>query len=334
MGTMIDITQKELNQALANEEVDAKIKLRRLSHANLIEHVKNIPFKGLAGPDITSSKFNLPEEQLNINILPEKNIQLVSGNDKPINVKEEKLNNIRKHSDDVITLAIEKQNAELVQNEEVKVELSEENIIPTPVVDEEPVQQDVAQEEETVVSEENTIINENDTNINTDTNINDYIARMENETQLLKKLNEEVEIAQKELDASDEEVNKLMLEVNELEKKEAEIQKRNAELDQQIAAAYEQQCRIQAINREEKKSLLEEIANKKIENDNRIVEFNTRKSSSVERIAIGSEALANKEAILAAVLPQNNFIDVNSQDDVIQFSTMDEEEEMVKRRVA
>ena len=42
MGTMIDITQKELNQALANEEVDAKIKLRRLSHANLIEHVKNI----------------------------------------------------------------------------------------------------------------------------------------------------------------------------------------------------------------------------------------------------------------------------------------------------
>ena len=308
MGSITDITQNKLDRALASEEMASKIKLRRLSHANLIEHVKNIPYVVAKAPKVISNKFHLPSEQMDLNVSPKKYIQLVSGNYKPINVKEDKLENIRSHADILVSMAI--------GNEQTQNIPIESNV----VVDNDVVDQEVVQDIYNV--DEGKIVD-----------ISEYVAKIENETQILKKIKEEAALAQQEANASDEEVSKLSVEVSELEKQEAEIQKRNDELDKQIMAAYEEQSRIQALSRKEYKYLIEEANARKKNNDDKVIQLNSKREASKDRITIGNEHIAKKQGILAGI-QQTEFPDVNN---IVQFPTdgvidfANDSEEKVKR---
>lgn len=341
MGTIVDITQHELYRVLKSEEADAKLKLRNQSAINLLEHRKNVPYVAVAGPKIKSSKFNLPEEQKEFDVSPKKYIQLVTGSYKPINVKEDKIENIRKHSDMLVSVAIEKEDNEIVQNEEILVPVTEEVSIEAPVVEKVKIadQEMIRDEMQTVVDAN--VFNKNENIID----VSEYVTKSNNETQLLKEIDEKIAVMEQNLAVKDEEIGKLSVEISEAEKREkaeiekaTEIEKRNNELNQQIATAYEQQLKIQALQRKEKESLLEEI-NKKVQDaDNKIIQFNSKKNDIEKRIIEQSEInareeeyLARKEAVLAAVLPQSNFSDIMIQDNLIQFPDMNDTEEKVKK---
>lgn len=316
MGTIIDITQYELNSVLANEEVESKIKLRRASHANLIEHVKNIPFKAVKGPVFNSSEFSLSGEQLNMNVSPKKYIQLVAGSDKPINVKEQKLENIKRHSDDLISVAVNNANIEMGENS--MVISSEQDFIPSaiPVVEE---QQEVIQP---IVNEVSTNDVNDENNLD---NIDDYISQIEIEENLLKTVKEQVVIAQQEADKSDEDVNATSIEFSELEKQAAERVKLNDDLDRQIMTAYKSQTRILALARKESEDLIEEANARKQANENKIVEMNSKMNDIRENITNINESIARKESILQA-MQQSEYVD-----NIIQFSDMNDTEEKVIR---
>lgn len=311
MGTIIDITQYKLDRVLANEEVSAKIKLRRLSHANLLEHVKNIPHKIVRSPEVNSATFNFPLEQKKMGISPKKYIQLVTGHLRPINVKEDKIENIRRHSDILVSMA----NTTLNIDNDVSIEPD--------VVSEERMVQELVQE---IPSEVSSIVNEvvqDDSNM---VDVSEYIARLNNETQLIKNVKEEALLAQQQAVASDEDVNKLSVEVSELEKKEAAIAKQNQELDRKIIDAYENQTRTLALARKEYEDLIKEANAKKEANDNKIVEFQSRKEIIRNSITDGNESIARKQGILSA-FQQNEFYDIN----VADFSDYTTNEEKVKR---
>lgn len=324
MGTVMDITQYELNSSLTNEEVDAKIKLRTSSHANLIRHLKNIPYKAVKGPKIKSSKFHFPIEEMKIKFLPQKNMNSVMKAQRPINVKEDKTENIRRHSDILISMADEKEHIKAAQSDEISIPGTEEIFTSNPVVEETTaVQQEVTQENPQVVTNE-----DNTTESRKIVNISDYIAKIENESQLVKSIKEKAALEQQEAHISDEDVNKVSVEFSELEKQEADIIKTDNELDQQVMAAYESQTKTLALVRKEYETLIEEAVARKQANENKIVQMQSKMNDIREHITTVNESIARKQAILSA-MQQTEY-----SDNIVQFPDVNDTEEKVKRHVS
>lgn len=323
MGTMIDITQNKLDHAFS-EETAAKIKLRRLSHANLMEHLKNVPYKVTTDPKVKSSNFHLPEEFKEMKVSPKKYMEIVTGKYRPINVKEDKTENIRNHSDSLISLAIENEqvsyNSDADIDESISIPLvAEEETNDVQLVSE--VEQEMPQIEENSEEEMNKV----EQNV---VNISEYIARINNEAQLVKTVKQEADLAQQEALVSDENVNKLSVEVSELEKQEAEAERQNMELDRRVIEAYESQAHTLVAARKEYEELIKEAQERKQNNDNKIVQFQSKIDDIRNHITDVNESIARKQGILSA-LQQTEISDTN---DLIQYTGTDfVNEEKVKK---
>lgn len=350
METVIDITQYELNRALANEEADAKIKLRRLSHANLMEHVKNIPYKVVVGPEVSSSIVN-EEPKTNIDVSSDTHIQLDEGGYKPINVKEEKLENIRRHSDVLTSMApVKEAMPAAVMEEETPVVAVEDSVTPEvtlspevvtemsyeePTQPEESVQPEIQLEMPKEVESEvdfdkpvevENVVNEDNTNEDKNmVDINEYRVKIENEAKLVKSVKEKAVIAQQEANQSDENVNKLSVEFSELEKQEADVIKTDSELDKKVISAYENQTRTLLSARKEYESLIKESNDRRQANEAKINHIQSKMDDIRGRITTVNESIARKEAILSAIQQ------IEYGDNVVQFPDMNDTEEKVRK---
>ncbi len=344
----MEITQDKIDQILANPEIESKIKLRRLSHANLLEHVKNIPYKVGAAPMIKSSKIHLPEDQKQLHVSPKKYIQLVTGKDRPINVKEDKMKNIERKSSALISEAIQLGKDQLgmetntsTQTPSIEAEHQDQQTV-IPSTNNEVVSDEIKEESVPTVSslmaEQNSPIRQSESSdlsngsneINSDKNnsiidINTYMAKIDQETQLVKSVKNEATLAQEQALVSDENLSKISVEVSELEKQEEEVKRRNSELDRQLVAAYENQTKTLMLVRKEYEGVIEEANNRRQANENKILQFQSRINDIRENITGVNESIAKKQEILAA-LQQTEFM---SNDNTTSFD--DSLEEKVKR---
>lgn len=227
-----NITQHELTLVQSSGEVESKIKLRKPSHANLLEHVKNIPY-------IVSNNSELEETQA-------------------------------------------------------------------------PLEQEITSEN---VSENSSIID-----------FSEYVAKLNNETQLINNAKEEAMLAQENATNSDGEVSRLSVEVSELEKQELDIEMRNNELDQQLIEAYNHQTQILELIRKEQERIIQEANARQKENQEKVAQFQNRINDIKERITVGNEDIARKQEILRS-LQQTEFTDVNN---LMDFPTQETEEPVKK----
>lgn len=228
MEIITNITQHELTQAQSNGEVESKIKLRKPSHINLVEHVKNIPYIVVAS--------QTPEETQHI-------------------------------------------------------------------------QQPAALEFPT------------STNKNDIADFNEYVIQLSNATQLINNTKEEASLAQEKVKVSDGEVNRLSVEVSELEKQELDIEMRNSELDQQLVEAYNHQSQILELIRKEQERIIQEANSRERENQEKIVEFQTKINNIRERITTKSEDFARKQEVLRA-LQQPEISEISN---LVDFTNTEEE---------
>lgn len=233
MELITNITQHPLVEVQSVGETDSKIKLRKPSHSNLLEHVKNIPY-----------------------------------------VKE------------------------IVQTFEESQEDSNKVVEATSFENEE-------------IEEMGKIID-----------FNEYVAKLNNTTQLINNTREEASIAQEKAKVSDGEVSRLGVEMSELEKQELEMEARSHELDQQLIEAYNHQSQILELIRKEQERIIQEAVSRQNENQAKVVEFQNKISNIRERITTKSEDIARKQEILRA-LQQTEFSDINN---LVDFSNTDAEE--------
>ncbi len=347
----MEITQYKIDQILANPEIESKIKLRKLSHTNLLEHVKNIPYKVVAASETKSADFDLPEKQKNLHIFPKKYIELANGTGRAVNVKEDRIKNMRKHTDMLSSETVQPEK-DLKPKSDVSVQSQVEkemNSVQTETtsndsydihhgIDAEKIEQELAtstqaptMENEMMsapqVSEDNLISTNEQVNLNESnvTTMNAYIAKIDEETQLVKDVKKQATLAQEKAMASDENLNKISVEVSELEKQEEEAKRKNSELDQQLMAAYESQTRTLALARQEYEGVIKEADTRRQENENKILQFQSRIHDIRENLTDVNESIARKQEILAA-LQQTGFTDKN-----MTSFTNDIEEEKIKR---
>lgn len=219
MELITNITQHPLVEVQSVGEADSKIKLRKPSHSNLIENVKNIPYV-----------------------------------------------------------------MEIVQNFEK------------------------SQEDSNIVIETTPSENEKIEKI---IDFNEYVAKLNNTTQLINNTREEASIAQEKAKISDGEVSRLGVEVSELEKQELEMEARSHELDQQLVEAYNHQSQILELIRKEQERIIQEAVSRQNENQAKVVEFQNKINDIRERITTKNEDIARKQEILRA-LQQTEFSDINN----------------------
>ncbi len=292
----MEITQYKVSRVLANEEVEAKIKLRNESYNNLLKHRVNIPYAS------------------GINAKPLMSFDVIIGGNKPINVNEEKMKNIRKNTTSLIMEAIEN-NQLVIANDDIKYSNADESS--NSLVDS---------------SNDDVVLNNNIIDIN------DYMAKINNETELVKNIRKEAMTAQAEAKESDENVNQLSMAIGELEKQAAQVEAQNLELDHQLAEAYESQIRTLVLLRKESEDLIQEANKRKQENENKILQFQSRADDIRSHINDENESIARKQEILPA-LQQTEFTDMDqlaaysnfAEDGFSYDSTENFEEDSIKR---
>lgn len=130
MEPIKDIIQYELSEINDNpiDQAGNRIKLRSVSHENLIRHLKNVPYHGKRGPKIVSSHINLPDEAKKWGLTPKQYMSHLVKRSNPINVKENMLENIKKHSE-VADIKIEEDKTEQYENAVSDYVVSTESVI-------------------------------------------------------------------------------------------------------------------------------------------------------------------------------------------------------------
>lgn len=345
MENVLNITQDEMNTVIDNEPQmpSSKIKLRSMSLANSKKHIKNVPHfsrKQLKDNDkeivkekedsivsfSTATKVEGNEEkssvltsvQNKIIPFPSMKLEMVSGSAKPINVKEDKEKNIQNHATALVMEAIEKE-----KTQEQSTIVSEH---PDTTANETVVNHDNIVSEN--VSDTNNSLPSTDSNVSVEektiVNIDDYIAKLGNETESIKNIKEQARLAQEEADASDLNLNKISVEASELEKQEAEAKKRDLELDKLLVAAYESQSNTLVNARKDYEDTIKSANIRRQENENKILQFQAKMDSSRSNITNFNESIARKQAILDAL--QNTNASGN-----VAVSEISNEEEKVKK---
>ena len=301
MEPIKNITQKEISEVIDNpvDKAGNKIKLRSISHENLVRHLKNIPYSTEKAPQIETSKVNSQQEAKDWSLTPKQYIESIALGRKPINVKETMLNNIRKHSEMAET--IEKTETEI----KPEIEVTEVNITPEVEVSES-IQPEVGEVQEAEVTDDNSVVN---TNIDdSEINMEKAYEEINNIRQQISSKKEEAENAQQEAEKSDREVQELEVKYTEVQKQLQEAKIKNQEMKLKLLTALKSQTEI--LNNQTKRynDLIEEANKRKEANMNVTREIQPKINSTQDETLNINNDTARIEEYLNA-LSSNNIID-------------------------
>lgn len=223
MEPIKDIIQKELYEVVNNpiDQAGNRIKLRGVSHENLVRHLKNIPYQEKSGSKIVSSHINLPNESKKWVLTPKQYMSYLDGPNNPINVKENMLENIKKHYE-VVDVRIAEDKTEQYEN------TVRDSVVANQFVD------NSTQEENDIVDNKNVITQFSDVapSSNADDKIedireqlarkNEIVAQIEKETEEFEKRAQEQAIkyteVQKQIQDAKQKYSEILLKREQLEK--------------------------------------------------------------------------------------------------------------------
>lgn len=287
------ITQKEISEILDNSVGQAgnKIKLRSVSHQNLIRHLKNIPYKAINEPQIESSNINSNEDKT-WNLTSNNNTDYIDGARKPINVKESMIENIIRHSE---MNGIKNETQTPIINNETEVKLEQEPVIPS---------------------------NPSSINIDmSDLNFDRLREETDNIRQQVKSKEEAIDREGQEANESDKAAQEVSVRYTEAQKRNQEAKLKNQEAKIKYAETIKAQNEILKSIEQKYDNLLSEIKERKEKNLNIVAEMQPRISSIEDE----TTNLNNDTAKWIELANATSF------DSVLDFPYIEEEEQVVKR---
>lgn len=287
MEPMKDITQKELKETLENpiDQAGNKIKLRSVSHGNIVRHLQNIPYKKEPATQIKSVKENVPKETVEWNLTPKQYMDSIVSGQKPINVKEYMIENIKRHSEMVEPEIKVSPEIEVNNQEQAEINVNEPTISS--------VEQEANVDVEKAYEEINNI-----------------------RQQILSK-KESAEQAQKEANDSDQYVQELGVQYTEAQKQLQEAKTRNKEMKLKLLEALKSQ-KDTLINETKKyDDVIEEAHKRKEANRNMTAEIEPKISSTQAEATTINNDTARMEEYLNAISSDNviNFVPLNNDSD-------------------
>ena len=274
----LNIKQGELNAGiLANypDQSGNKIRLREISFNNFLRHVQNVPFRATFA------------------VLENYDAVLGTGQKKPINVKENMFNNIIKHN------GFSKQSDVGPLSSEVNVESRSS---------------DVSQQVDSVSDDNKNSLNNSDNNASTEIDrvVNrDNVAfdDISNARELIFNAKAEADKANADALKSEQELSKLSVEETEVQKKLQDAMSRQREIKRQISLALENQQTILLEAREKYNSVISEANRKKEENQNKIIQFQTRIDNTKKQISEIENDISEQQNVLNALRDFGNYDD-------------------------
>lgn len=274
----LNIKQGELNAGiLANypDQSGNKIRLREISFNNFLRHVQNVPFRATFA------------------VLENYDAVLGAGQKKPINVKENMFNNIIKHN------GFSKQSDVGSLSSEVNVESRSS---------------DVSQQINSVSDDNKNSLNNSDNNASTEIDrvVNrDNVAfdDISNARELIFNAKAEAEKANADALKSEQELSKLSVEETEVQKKLQDAMSRQREIKKQISLALENQQTILLEARKKYNSVISEANRKKEENQNKIIQFQTRIDNTKKQISEIENDISEQQNVLNALRDFGNYDD-------------------------
>lgn len=274
----LNIKQGELNDGiLANypDQSGNKIRLREISFNNFLRHVQNVPFRATFA------------------VLENYDAVLGTGQKKPINVKENMFNNIIKHN------GFSKQSDVSSLSSEVNVESRSS---------------DVSQQVNSVSDDNKNSLNNSDNNASTEIDrvVNrDNVAfdDISNTRELIFNAKAEADKANADALKSEQELSKLSVEETEVQKKLQDAMSRQREIKKQISLALENQQTILLEARKKYNSVISEANRKKEENQNKIIQFQTRIDNTKKQISEIENDISEQQNVLNALRDFGNYDD-------------------------
>ena len=274
----LNIKQGELNAGiLANypNQSGNKIRLREISFNNFLRHVQNVPFHATFA------------------VLENYDAVLGAGQKKPINVKENMFNNIIKHN------GFSKQSDVSSLSSEVNVESRSS---------------DVSQQVNFVSDDNKNSLNNSDNDASTEVDrvVNrDNVAfdDLSNARELIFNAKAEADKANADALKSEQELSKLSVEETEVQKKLQDAMSRQREIKKQISLALENQQTILLEARKKYNSVISEANRKKEENQNKIIQFQTRIDNTKKQISEIENDISEQQNVLNALRDFGNYDD-------------------------
>ncbi len=274
----LNIKQGELNAGiLANypDQSGNKIRLREISFNNFLRHVQNVPFRATFA------------------VLENYDAVLGAGQKKPINVKENMFNNIIKHN------GFSKQSDVSSLSSEVNVESRSS---------------DVSQQVNFVSDDNKNSLNNSDNDASTEVDrvVNrDNVAfdDISNARELIFNAKAEADKANADALKSEQELSKLSVEETEVQKKLQDAMSRQREIKKQISLALENQQTILLEARKKYNSVISEANRKKEENQNKIIQFQTRIDNTKKQISEIENDISEQQNVLNALRDFGNYDD-------------------------
>ena len=274
----LNIKQGELNAGiLANypDQSGNKIRLREISFNNFLRHVQNVPFRATFA------------------VLENYDAVLGAGQKKPINVKENMFNNIIKHN------GFSKQSDVSSLSSEVNVESRSS---------------DVSQQVNFVSDDNKNSLNNSDNDASTEVDrvVNrDNVAfdDLSNARELIFNAKAEADKANADALKSEQELSKLSVEETEVQKKLQDAMSRQREIKRQISLALENQQTILLEARKKYNSVISEANRKKEENQNKIIQFQTRIDNTKKQISEIENDISEQQNVLNALRDFGNYDD-------------------------
>jgi len=309
MEPIKSITQNELGEEIIDNPIDQagnRIKLRSVSHKNLIKHLKNIPYQAKKEPKVESSYVEMPEGTKKWNLTPKQYMEHIDAGRKPINVKETMLENIRKHSE--------------------PSSVKEETAVAVETVVTQPEEQKI--EEKAVIGESEAIKTDVDSRIvsfeekkKTYTEESDFERALEEVSNIRQEIISLDHIkAQEEADNSEKALQEAVLRHTETEKQLEEARRKCEERKRQAYEAASSQKNVLFRMKEERQHIIEEANRIKAENDKKTQEVTAETRSMEEQIVNVNNDIAKWEEIINA----------SSLDSVIMFPQESQEEKVRK----
>lgn len=274
----LNIKQGELNDGiLANypDQSGNKIRLREISFNNFLRHVQNVPFRATFA------------------VLENYDAVLGAGQKKPINVKENMFNNIIKHN------GFSKQSDVSSLSGEINVESRSS---------------DVSQQVNFVSDDNKNSLNNSDNDASTEVDrvVNrDNVAfdDLSNARELIFNAKAEADKANADALKSEQELSKLSVEETEVQKKLQDAMSRQREIKKQISLALENQQTILLEARKKYNSVISEANRKKEENQNKIIQFQTRIDNTKKQISEIENDISEQQNVLNALRDFGNYDD-------------------------
>lgn len=311
MEPIKDITQKEIKEVFDNpvDQAGNKIKLRNVSHENLVRHLQNIPYKKENVEKTKTSNTNSQKEKSEWTLTAKESMECIEIAKKPINVKENMIENIRKHS--------EKMDLEDKKLDTTSIETKEEQNEQTQKLSDEKtkdINNNNNKQEEIASSKKD--------KSSTELNIDEDFEEIKNIRQEVLNKKEAAEQAQKEADESDKTVQELGIQYTEVQKQLQEAKAKNKEMKQKVLVALRSQSTTLINAKKQYESLIEDANKRKELNQNKIAEINPKiKTVEDETISLNNDT-AKAEEFLNAIY-SNNIVE-------FPYENMNEEEKIRK----